>query len=97
MSKQMRVAIIGGYGKMGRWLADFLVKDGHEVILIGRDSKKLLETGKQLGIEATTNIEAVKKANVIILSVPIDSFKEVISKLPPHLNNKQIILDIKFE
>ena len=39
----MRVAIIGGSGKMGRWFADFLLKDGKEVVLTGRNQKKLLE------------------------------------------------------
>ena len=79
---------------MGRWLADFLVKDGQEVILIGRDTKKLLETGKQLGVEATTSIEAVKNTDIVIISVPIDGFEELVSKLPPYLHAGQIILDI---
>lgn len=94
MDKQVKVAIIGGYGKMGRWLANYLLQDGQEVILIGRNEEKLLEARKQLGVEATTSIEAVKNADVIVLSVPIDSFEEAVSKLPPYLHGEQIILDI---
>ena len=59
----MRIAIIGGAGKMGRWFANFLLKDGKEVVISGRTEKKLLEAKQQLGgIEVATNVEAVKSA-----------------------------------
>ncbi len=91
----MRVAIIGGSGKMGRWFASFLLKDGKEVTIIGRNEKKLLEAKEQLGVEVTTNnAEAVKSADVVLISVPIDNFEEVVKQLQPHLHSKQIIIDI---
>ncbi|MFC2005959.1 prephenate dehydrogenase/arogenate dehydrogenase family protein [Chloroflexota bacterium] len=90
----MRVAIIGGSGKMGRWFANFLLKDGKEVIILGRNEKKLLEVKEQLGIEVSTSTEAVKNADVVLISVPIDNFEEVVKQLPPYLNPKQIIIDI---
>jgi len=91
----MRVAIIGGSGKMGRWLANFLSKDGHGVIITGRNKAKLLEAKRQLGIEATTdNVEAVGKAEVIIISVPIDNFEGVIKQICPHTQPEQAIIDI---
>ena len=71
----MKIAIIGGYGKMGRWFAEFLLKDGKEVVISGRNEAKLLEVKQQLGVEATSdNREAVKNADVVIISVPIDGF-----------------------
>ena len=79
----MKVAIIGGSGKMGRWFASFLLNEGKEVIITGRNEKKLLEAKEQLGVEATTNIEAVKTADVVLISVPIDNFEEVVKQLPP--------------
>jgi prephenate dehydrogenase len=91
----MRVAIIGGSGKMGRWFANFLLKDGKEVIITGRNKKKLLEAKKQLSVEVTTNFStAVNGADVIIISVPIDGFEEVVKQLQPHLKLKQIITDL---
>ncbi len=91
----MKVAIIGGSGKMGRWFASFLSKDGQEVVITGRNEKKLLEAKEQLGVEATTNnIEAVKSADVILISVPIDNFEEVVKQLQPYLHSKQVIIDI---
>ena len=90
----MRVAIIGGSGKMGRWFASFLLKNGKEVIITGRNEKKLLEARQQLGVEVTTSIEAVKNADVVLISVPIDSFEEVVKQLKPHLHSRQVIIDI---
>ncbi len=48
----MKIAIIGGSGKMGQWFASFLLKDGNEVIITGRNEKKLLEAKRQLGVDS---------------------------------------------
>ncbi len=80
---------------MGRWFAGFLLKAGKEVIIAGRNEKKLLEAKQQLGCEATTSLSvAVKNADVVLISVPIDSFEEVVKQLPPHLHPEQVIIDI---
>ncbi len=91
----MRVAIIGGSGKMGRWFANFLSKEGKEVVITGRNEKKLLEAKRQLGVEATTdNVEAVKSADAILIAVPIDNFEEVVAQVSPYLRPEQVITDI---
>ncbi|MBA7493722.1 T-protein [subsurface metagenome] len=90
----MRVAIIGGSGKMGRWFASFLLKDGKEVIISGRNQRKLLEVKQQLGVEVASNVEAVKRADAVLISVPIDSFEGVVEHIAPYLHSGQIIVDI---
>ena len=90
----MRVAIIGGSGKMGRWFANFLLKDGKEVIITGRNQRKLLEVKRQLGVEVATNVEAAKSADAILISVPIDNFEEVVEQIHPYLHPQQVIIDI---
>lgn len=91
----MRIAIIGGAGKMGRWFANFLLKDGKEVVISGRNEKKLLEAKQQLGgVEVATNVEAAKSAEVVLISVPIDNFREVIEEICPYISPKQAIIDI---
>ena len=90
----MRVAIIGGSGKMGRWFANFLFKDGYEVVITGRNEGKLLEAKRQLGVEVATNVEAAKKAEVIIISVPVDNFEEVVEQICPYTHPEQVIIDI---
>ena len=90
----MKVAIIGGSGKMGRWFASFLLKDGKEVVITGRNEKKLLEAKRQLGVEVASNVEAVKWADAVLLSVPIDNFAKVVEQISPYTHPGQAIIDI---
>jgi prephenate dehydrogenase len=90
----VKVAIIGGSGKMGRWFANFLLKEGKEVIITGRNQRKLLEAKRQLGVKVATNVEAVKSADAILISVPIDNFEEVVEQVSPYTRPEQVIIDI---
>ena len=90
----MKVAIIGGSGKMGRWFARFLLEEGKQVILIGRSEEKLLKVKQELGVEIATDVEAVKDVDVVMLSVPFDGFEPVVKQVAPHTNPNQVILDI---
>lgn len=90
----MRVAIIGGSGEMGRWFAKFLSKDGKQVIITGRNERKLLKAKRQLGVEVATNVEAVERADTILISVPIDNFEEVVEQISPYTRPEQVIMDI---
>ncbi|MFC2010181.1 prephenate dehydrogenase [Chloroflexota bacterium] len=91
----MRVAIIGGSGKMGQWFARFLLKDGKKLVLAGRNKKRLADIGEHLGVEVTTSLSsAVDGADMVLISVPIDVFEEVVKKLQPYISKEQIVLDI---
>ena len=90
----MRVAIIGGSGEMGRWFASFLSKEGKEVVISGRSESKLLEAKRQLGVEVASSVEAVKSADAVLLSVPIESFEEVVKEISPYIQPEQVVVDI---
>ena len=91
----MKVAIIGGSGKMGQWFARFLLDDGKEVVISGRNREKLLEVKRQLDVEvASNNIEAVKMADVVLLSVTIESFEEIVKQISSYIRPEQIIMDV---
>ena len=79
---------------MGRWFASFLLKEGKEVVITGRDERKLQEARQQLGVEVATNAEAVKSADAILLSVPIDNFEAVVEQICPYIRPEQVIIDI---
>ncbi len=80
---------------MGRLFADLLLKDGKEVVITGRNEEKLLEARHQLGIEATSNnTEAVKGADYVLLSVPIESFEEVVKQISPCIQTGQVVIDV---
>lgn len=90
----MRIAIIGGGGRMGRWFAGFLKKEGFAVTIAGRDKQKLSEAGNQLGVTAATNKEAAEQADIIVLSVPINGFENAVKEIAPYVRPEQKIVDI---
>jgi prephenate dehydrogenase len=90
----MKVAIIGGYGKMGVWLARFLLKEGKQVVISGRDQGKLREAAERLGVEAASNQDAVKGSDAVILSLPIDKFEQIVSDIAPYTSPQQLIFDV---
>jgi prephenate dehydrogenase len=79
---------------MGRWFASFLSKEGKEVVISGRSESKLLEAKRQLGVEVASSVEAVKSTDAVLLSVPIESFEEVVKEISPHIQPEQVVVDI---
>jgi prephenate dehydrogenase len=91
----MRIAIIGAYGRMGRWFTEFFLKDGMDVVLYGRDPEKLLEAGREFNTQTETDLaKAADGADIVLVSVPIDSFAGVISQLRPWLTSGHRVVDI---
>jgi len=91
----VKVAIIGGSGKMGRWFARFLKQEGYEVVITGRNEGRLKEARQQLGVTVTTdNVAAVKGAQAILISVPIENLEAVVKQIGPHTKPEQFIMDV---
>jgi prephenate dehydrogenase len=91
----MKVVIIGGYGKMGRWFARALrAEAGLDVTIAGRDEAKLREAAQQLGVASAPAAEAVKYADAVILSLPIVSFEATCKELAPAIRHGQYIFDV---
>lgn len=74
----MKIAIIGGKGQMGSMFAEAFKKKGCEVILTGRQDN---------------NIEAVKSADIVIISVPIRETVKVIEEIVPYLKEDALLTD----
>jgi prephenate dehydrogenase len=90
----MKAAIIGGYGKMGRWFAAFLKQEGKEVLISGPDARKLRLAARELGVRAVSAGKAVEESDVVILSVPIDRFESAIREISAHTHTGQLIFDV---
>ncbi|APV43540.1 prephenate dehydrogenase [Dehalogenimonas formicexedens] len=89
-----RVAIVGGYGKMGAWFARFLESEGFAVTIIGRDKDKLAKAAIELGVAATDRFERVAEADIVVLSVPIDAFGSVCQSLAPNVGANHKVVDL---
>jgi len=90
----LKIAIIGGSGRMGKWFAHLLKKEGFEVVISGRDKVRLRAAQEELGVQAVSNTDAVRNADVILLSVDIDSFEDVVKEISPRVDSQQIVVDI---
>ncbi len=75
------VGIIGGKGKMGNYFANFFKKNGYEVIIS--------DVGTKLGNKALA-----QKADLVIVSVPIDRTKEVIQEVAPLVKRTGMLMDL---
>lgn len=78
---KMRIGIIGGTGKMGKWFSEFFRKNNLEVISSGTDTK-------------LTNKELVEKSDAVIFSVPIGKTVEIIESVLPFTRKGQILIDL---
>ena len=90
----MRIAILGGSGKMGGWLTRHFLKQHHTIIIA---DPKQPENGehKDSAIEfAENNISAVSDADVVFISVPLDYTSEVIREVTPHMKRDSILCEI---
>ncbi len=89
----MKTAILGA-GKMGVWFAKFCKENGEKVVLADRNPEKLATLGKELGVETSDFVGAVKAADLIMICVSISSFEEVVKKIAPSVRQGQVVIDI---
>jgi NADPH-dependent F420 reductase len=92
------VAIVGGTGNLGGALAVRLGAPGVKVIIGSRDAekaKKAVETLKPNlpagEIIGTTNRDAVKDANFVVIAVPYEGHAQMVSNLKGQLAGKIVI------
>jgi prephenate dehydrogenase len=78
--KKPKIGIIGGRGKLGRIFKKFFRDNSCSVLISGRKTK-------------LTNIELVKKCDVVIFSVPIDKTLKVIKEVIPYTRKEQLLMD----
>lgn len=79
---------------MGRWFARHLLAEGNEVVISGRTESKVMAARQELGVDAVSNIEAVRDAEVVLLSVPIETFEDIVIELAPHILPEQVVVDV---
>ena len=91
----MKVAIIGGAGRMGKWLVNYFKKGGYEVTISDtrrEEAKTVAEsTGARL---ALNNVEAAKDAELIVLSIPIDVTPKVLKEISSKIKKSATIVEI---
>ena len=78
-SSTFRILVVGGAGKMGRWLSQFFGSQGHDVMTF--DSAGPVE-----GYSHASSLDAARDADVVILAMPLSAgpsvLREVLAREP---------------
>lgn len=69
----MRIAVVGGTGDFGLALARQLVHANQDVVVGSRDAARAAEKAGEIGAAGTTNADAVRGADVVVLAVKADA------------------------
>ena len=97
----MHVAIVGGTGAEGFGLALRLGAAGHRVTIGSRDAARgaasaadaIERLGGGASVDGTLNEEAVRDAELVIVTVPFGGQADTYRGLAPHVSEGQIFLD----
>jgi prephenate dehydrogenase len=90
-----RVAVVGGYGGMGRILARLFKSEGCSVVISGPTEAKGTEASRELGVEyVRSNVEAVADADVVIITVPIAVTAKTIEEVAPNVKSGGLLMDL---
>ena len=95
----LSIAILGGTGKEGKGLAYRWAKAGYNIIIGSRTEEKAKSAARGLMdllngdalVDGYDNLEAAKKANIVVLTVPYAAHKDTIEGLKEAVKGKLFI------
>lgn len=91
----MQIAVIGGTRGLGKWIATFLKSRGFNVVITGRDKITGERVSKKIGVNYTNNnISAASEADIVIVSVPIDSMTSTIKEVAGVMKKGSLLMDV---
>jgi NADPH-dependent F420 reductase len=98
-SLMITIAVLGGTGKEGKGLAYRWAKAGYRVLIGSRSSEKAVTVASEImqllegtsSVVGTTNQEAAKQSNIIVLTVPYAAHRETLESVKDLLKGKLFI------
>lgn len=88
----MKIAILGGTGKLGLALAQRLRASGHETAIGSRDAAKAVEAAKALaGVPGMSNTDAASWCDMALAAVPYAGHRALLETVKASLEGKIII------
>lgn len=94
------IAVIGGTGNLGKGLGGRLSMAGHEVVIGSRERERAVKSASELSslvggdIEGEENLEAARKASLVILSIPHSAIDEILGQIEPGLDSGDVVLSV---
>ena len=98
-SLMLTIAVIGGTGKEGKGLAYRWAKAGYRVLIGSRLSERAVTVASEIiqllegssSVVGTTNLEAAKQAEIIVLTVPYAAHRATLESVKDALKGKLLI------
>jgi prephenate dehydrogenase len=89
------ITIIGGSGGMGQVFGKYFKNHGFNITLYARNEEKLKKVANRLGVKYDVSLEkSVIDADIVMISIPINSTPLMIKKVAPLLKKEALIFDI---
>jgi len=89
------ITIIGGSGGMGQVFGEYFKNHGFNITLHARNEENLRKVANNLGVKYEISLEkSVKDADIVMISIPINSTSFMIKKVAPFLKKETLIFDI---
>ena len=91
----MKVAVIGGAGRIGAWFVDYFSSKGFPTVISDPRIEETHSVALAVGVEiAENNIRAVKNADLALICVPIDKIAEVLHEVAPHMKKEAVLAEV---
>lgn len=95
----MTIAVLGGTGKEGKGLAYRWAKAGYMVLIGSRSSERAVTVASEImellegssSLVGTSNLEAAKLADIVVLTVPYAAHRETLESVKDVLKGKLLI------
>ncbi len=81
MEENFTIGIIGGSGKMGKFFKSFFERKGYKVLISDLN-------------EGLSKTELLKQSKIILISVPMENFSQVVEEISNYVESRHWILDI---
>jgi prephenate dehydrogenase len=90
-----KLTIVGGSGGMGKIFGKFFKSHGFEITLYARNEDRLKKTAAELDVNYELNLKkSVKDADIVMVSIPIQSTPKMIKTIAPIIKENSLIFDI---
>jgi len=95
----LTIAVLGGTGKEGKGLAYRWAKAGYKVLIGSRSSERAVSVASEImelhegasSLVGTSNLEAAKMADIVVLTVPYAAHRETLESVKDVLQGKLLI------
>ncbi len=87
----MKIALIGGTGSFGMALAVRLREAGYAVVIGSRDAERARAAAAELGVEGTTNEDAARAADLVVLTTKADGAVETARSLREAIGSTPVL------